>query len=167
VIRTPATADLCDAHEEALRNGQLQLAGPGLHALGRRPAFCGQAVTLKLFEDNSLVAESVAQPGAGRVLVVDGAGSLRTALVGGNLARSAEQNGWAGLVIYGAVRDAAEIDACDLGVRALGTCPRRSVKRGAGERDVLVAFLGVTIRPGDWLYADRDGLLVSERALHA
>ena len=159
------TTDLCDANEAALADGSLRAFDPGLIVLGGRAAFAGPAVTLKLHEDNSLVAEAVKQPGAGRVLVVDGGGSLRCALFGGNLATAAAANGWAGVVIYGCARDAGEINAADIGVRALALHPRRSLKRGEGQRDVAVSFLGVTVRPGEWIYADADGVLVSARAL--
>lgn len=164
-MKSPATSDLCDAHPELLADGSLAVLQPGLIAFGRHAAFHGPVVTLKLFEDNSLLADVVKTPGRGRVLVVDGGGSLRCAVLGGNLAAAAASNQWAGAVIHGAVRDAGEIDACEIGVRALGLDPRRSVKRGAGESDVAVSFLGATIRPGDWLYADRDGVLVSRKRL--
>lgn len=163
----PATTDLCDANEGALRDGTVQVFAPGLLAVGRRMRFAGPAVTLKLFEDNSLLAELVKTPGEGRVVVVDAGGSLRCAVFGGNLAQAAAAQGWQGLVIFGAVRDADEIDACDIGVRALAFHPRRSLKRGAGERDIPVTFLGATVRPGDWIYADRDGVLCSPSALQA
>jgi regulator of ribonuclease activity A len=162
-----ATSDLCDAHPALLADGSIVVLQPGLIALGRRAAFHGPVVTLKLFEDNSLLADIVKTPGRGRVLVVDGGGSLRCAVLGGNLAAVAAGNLWAGAVIYGAVRDAGEIDGCEIGVRALGVDPRRSVKRGAGDVDVPVSFLGATIRPGDWLYADGDGVLVSRQRLDA
>ena len=162
-----ATSDLCDAHPDRLADGSAVVLQPGLIALGRQIAFHGEVVTLKLFEDNSLLADIVKTPGQGRVLVVDGGGSLRCAVFGGNLAAAAARSAWAGLIVYGAVRDAGEIDDCELGVRALGLDPRRSIKRGAGERDVAVSFLGATIRPGDWLYADRDGVLVSRVRLDA
>lgn len=161
-----ATTDLLDAHEADIETGRVRVLQPGFIALGRRQAFAGEVVTLKLFEDNSLLAELVKTPGAGRVVVVDAGGSLRCGVFGGNLAAAAERNGWAGLVIYGCARDADEIDACDIGLRALALNPRRSSKRGEGQRDIAVAFLGVTIRPGDWLYADRDGVIVSDRPLH-
>ncbi len=161
-----ATTDLLDAHEEEVENGNVQVMQPGLIALGKRPAFAGTVVTLKLFEDNSLLAELVKTAGGGRVLVVDAGGSLRCGVFGGNLAAAAATNGWSGVVIYGCARDADEIDRCDLGVRALGLNPRRSVKRGEGQRDVAVTFLGVTVRPGSWLYADRDGVVVSKHQLH-
>lgn len=160
------TADLLDAHEAALAEGRVQVLQPGFMVLGGRRSFGGPVTTLKLFEDNSLLAEVVRAPGAGRVLVVDGGGSLRCALLGGNLAAAAAVNGWAGIVINGCVRDADEIDACNLGVRALALNPRRSPKRGEGQRDAIVSFLGATIRPGQWLYADRDGVIVSDAALH-
>jgi regulator of ribonuclease activity A len=162
-----ATTDLCDAHEAALAAGAVQVLTPGLRSFGRRSKFAGPAVTLKLFEDNSLLAEAVRTEGRGRVLVVDGGGSMRCAVLGGNLAKAAGQNGWAGVVIDGAVRDVAELAECDVGVLALGTHPRRSNKRGAGERDIPVAVRGARVVPGDWIYADADGVLVSPQALHA
>ena len=160
-----ATSDLCDAHPALLADGSIVVLQSGLISLGRHVSFHGSVVTLKLFEDNSLLADMVKTPGRGRVLVVDGGGSLRCAVLGGNLAVAAASNQWAGAVIYGAVRDAGEIDGCEIGVRALGLDPRRSVKRGVGEVDVPVSFLGATIRPGNWLYSDRDGVLVSRQRL--
>ena len=160
-----STTDLCDAHEDRLHDGRLQVMAPGLVGLGARADFAGPAATLKLFEDNSLLAETVKTPGQGRVLVVDAGGSLRCAVFGGNLAKAAADNGWSAVVINGAARDADEIDACAVAVRALALHPRRSVKRGVGERDVPVSFLGVTVRPGDWVYGDRDGVLVSRGPL--
>jgi regulator of ribonuclease activity A len=161
----PATADLCDANDAALAAGTLQVMLPGLISLGARRAFAGPAVTLKVFEDNVLVANALKAPGLGRVLVVDAGGSLRCAVVGGNLAAAAASNGWAGIVINGCARDAGEIDAVDIGVRALALHPRRSAKRGEGQCDAAVTMLGVTVRPGDWVYADADGVLVSATAL--
>jgi regulator of ribonuclease activity A len=163
---TTSTTDLCDANEDALAEGTLRVFDPGFIVLGARTAFAGPAATVKVFEDNTLVAEAVKTPGEGRVLVVDAGGSLRCAVFGGNLAASAAKNGWAGVVINGAARDAGEINAADLGVRALALHPRRSVKRGEGQRDLPVTFLGVTVRPGEWIYADADGVLVSARALN-
>lgn len=160
-----ATTDLCDANEPALADGRVQVMQPGLIALGQRSAFSGPAVTLKLFEDNSLLADAVKTPGQGRVLVVDAGGSLRCAVLGGNLATAAAKNAWAGIIIYGCARDSAEINAEPLGVRALALHPRRSIKRGEGQRDLTVSFLGVTVRPGDWIYADADGVIVSTIAL--
>lgn len=163
----PSTTDLCDAHEPLFATEELHVLSAPWLVLGSRVAFCGQAVTLKLFEDNSLLAEAVKAAGAQRVLVVDAGGSTRCAVLGGNLAVTAQRSGWAGAVITGAVRDVAEIDACALGVRALALSPRRSIKRGVGERDVPVSLLGVIVRPGDWIYADRDGVLVARRRLHS
>ncbi len=156
-----ATADLCDAFEDRLTDGRLRVVEPGLLSFGRRRSFSGQVRTLKLFEDNSLLAQAVKRPGSGNVLVVDGGGSPQRALLGGNLAKAAADNGWSGIIVFGAVRDVDEIDACDIGVRALAVCPRRSLKRGTGEIDVVVEFLGARLRPGEWVYADRDGVVVS------
>lgn len=162
-----ATTDLCDANEAALADGSLRVLAPGLIALGARAAFAGRASTLKAFEDTALLAETVKTPGEGRVLVVDAGGSLRCAVFGGNLAAAAARNGWSGVIVNGCVRDPAEIAAVDLGVRAIALHPRRAGKRGGGERDVPVSLLGVTVRPGEWIYADADGVLVSARALTA
>jgi regulator of ribonuclease activity A len=161
-----ATTDLCDAHEAAIESGDLQVLAPGLRSFGMRSKFAGQATTLKLFEDNLLLAEAVRGAGAGRVLVVDAGGSVRCAVMGGNLAKAAEHNGWAGVVISGAIRDVGEIAACDIGVLALAVNPRRPAKRG-GERDVLVTVQGARVAPGAWVYADADGAIVSPRPLHA
>lgn len=162
----PATTDLCDAHEALFDSGELRVLGPGLLAFGARTRFCGPARTVKLFEDNTLLAQAVKEPGAGQVLVVDAGGSTRCAVLGGNLARAAADNGWAGLIIYGAVRDVDEIDGCAIGVRALAVMPRRSIKRGEGQRDLVVEVFGQRVRPGDWVYADRDGVVVSASPLH-
>ena len=153
---TATTTDLSDAHPEA------QVCDPvfGVH-LGGRPSFSGPITTLKVFEDNSLVREIVQTPGEGRVLVVDGGGSLRCGLFGGNLAVAAARNGWSGVVINGCARDADEIDAEQIGVRALALHPRRS-ERGlhSGQAGIPVHFAGVLFREGEWLLADRDGVLV-------
>jgi regulator of ribonuclease activity A len=163
----PPTADLCDANEALFDGGELRLLAPGLLSFGARARFCGIARTVKLFEDNSLLAEAVKEPGEGQVLVVDAGGSARCAVLGGNLARNAADNGWAGLVVFGAVRDVDEIDGCAIGVRALAVTPRRSIKRGEGQRDLVVTVFGARVRPGDWVYADRDGVLVCARPLHS
>ncbi|HYF60432.1 MAG TPA: ribonuclease E activity regulator RraA [Burkholderiaceae bacterium] len=160
-----ATTDLCDAHEDRLRDGRLRVAPPPWIALGALARFAGPAVTLRVPDDNSLVRAALETPGAGRVLVVDGGASLRCALLGGNLGRLGERNGWSGVIVNGCARDADELDGCRLGVRALALHPRRSDKRGLGERDVPLAFAGLTVRPGDWIYADRDGWLVASEAL--
>jgi regulator of ribonuclease activity A len=151
----PSTPDLSDGAPEA-RALELQWRD-----YGARAAFCGQAVTIKCFEDNSLVKACVAEPGAGRVIVVDGGGSLRRALLGDQLAMQAADNGWAGLLIWGAVRDVEILAGLPLGIKALGQCPRKTEKRGEGQRELRLCFGGTTIDPGEWVYADRNGVLVS------
>lgn len=160
-----STTDLCDAHEDLLESGEVQVVQCAWQWFGARRAFAGPARVLLAFEDNSLVADALRKPGQGSVLVIDGGGSLRRALVGGNLAQAAQANGWTGIVVHGMVRDRAELDAAEVGICALGLCPRRSVKRGQGVPDVALAFGGATIRAGDWIYADADGVLVSRRCL--
>lgn len=156
-----ATTDLCDAHE-----GKVRVAAPIFRSFGGKAAFHGPIATLKLFEDNGLVRQTLDTPGQGRVLVIDGGGSLRRALLGDQLAALAVKNGWAGLVIWGAIRDAAAIGTMDLGVFALATIPLKTVKKNLGETDVPVSFAGVDFCPGEWLYADADGVIVSSTALH-
>ncbi|MFM0740965.1 ribonuclease E activity regulator RraA [Paraburkholderia xenovorans] len=160
-----ATADLCDAHEDQLALGTLRVLEPVFHLFSRTESFSGEALTLKVFEDNGLVRAVLQEKGAGRVLVVDGGGSLRSALVGGNLAQLAEQSGWAGIVINGCVRDALELNEINIGVAALTTCPRRCQQLGAGARDVPVQLPGALVRPGEWIYADIDGVLVASAPL--
>ncbi len=155
------TADLYDAHGDAL-----QVASPLLRDYGGRRAFHGPVATLKVHEDNSLVREALGEPGAGRVLVVDGGGSLRCALLGDNLARMAAANGWAGVVIHGCIRDSVEIGKLPVGVKALATHPAKSLKRGEGQRDVTVRFADVVFEPGSYLYADEDGIVVATGPLH-
>lgn len=147
------TADLVDRHGSELRVCDTQF-----RQFGGRRIFAGPVRTVTCHEDNGLLRELVRAPGAGCVLVVDGAGSLRTALVGDVLAGAAAANGWSGLVLHGAVRDSAALSALDLGVKALGTNPRTSGKTGAGAVDVPVTFGGVTFYPGDVLHADDDGI---------
>ena len=149
------TADLCDEHEDLV-----QIAEPGLIPFGQRQRFYGEIVTLKLFEDNSLVREAVATDGQGKVLVVDGGGSLRCALLGDLLAAKAVANHWSGMIINGCIRDSADIDEMDIGVRAITTCPLKSIKKGVGEKDIPVRFLGVSFQPGEYVYVDEDELLV-------
>ena len=150
-----ATTDLSDEHPEA------QVCDPVFRSYGGRVAFSGTIATLKVFEDNTLVRAAVEQPGEGRVLVVDGGASVRCALLGGNLAVEAARNGWAGVVVNGAVRDVDEIDAQPIGVRALATFPRRSQKGlHSGQVGLPVVFAGVVFHDGAWLCADRDGIVV-------
>jgi regulator of ribonuclease activity A len=152
---TTATTDLCDAHPEA------QVCDPVFRSFGGRPAFSGPITTVKVFEDNTLIKQAVEGPGNGRVLVVDGGGSTRCGLVGGNLAVSAATNGWAGIVVHGCIRDADELAGQPIGVRALAAYPRKS-ERGlhSGQVGRTVVFAGVTFREGDWLCADSDGIVV-------
>lgn len=154
------TADLYDANE-----GEVQVAEGVFAAFGRRPRFAGPIATLKVHEDNPLVKETLRSPGDGRVLVVDGGGSMRTALIGDKLAGFGADNGWSGIVVWGCIRDSAVIDTLDIGVRCLGTTPRRSSKHGFGERDLSVRFANVRFDPGAWLYADEDGILVADHRL--
>lgn len=152
---TTATADLYDEFGEDLQSLALQL-----RCFGRHASFEGAIRTIRCFEDNALVKSTLATPGDGAVLVVDGAGSLNTALIGDMIAESAVANGWSGVVIHGAIRDSVAIDGLELGVKALGTNPRKSAKAGAGEIDVDLEFGGVVFRPGARLYSDADGILV-------
>jgi regulator of ribonuclease activity A len=162
-----ATCDLLDDNEarEGKEGLVIQVVAPMFKSYGAHPKFSGRIATLKVFEDNSLVREALASPGEGRVLVVDGGGSLRCALVGDQLGALGVRNGWAGIVVWGCIRDSVVINGQAIGIRALATNPRKSIKKGAGDKDVDVSFGGVTFRPGDWLYADEDGVIVSTQAL--
>jgi regulator of ribonuclease activity A len=159
-----ASCDLCDAHKNDT-DGDFRVLPPVFKDYGQRIKFAGQVSTVKCFEDNTLVKAAVDSPGLGRVLVVDGGASLRRALVGGNLGKAAAKNGWAGVVVDGCVRDSAELAACDVGIRALALMPWPTEKRNEGQKDVAVQIQGVWVRPGDWLYADEDGIVVSSKAL--
>ena len=158
------TPDLCDEFEAELGQS-LRVVAPMFQRYGGRNSFAGEIVTLKIFEDNSLVREAVGEKGQGKVLVIDGGGSLRCALVGDQLAILAQSNGWEGLVVYGCIRDSGDINGIDIGVRALNTHPQKSIKKGVGDRNIAVTFGGVTFKPGEYLYADDDGVLVSSTAL--
>lgn len=153
------TADLTDQHADA------QIAAPVFDSFGGKTEFSGIISTVRCFEDNSFVRQALETPGERGVLVVDGGGSLKCALLGDILAEMAHKNDWTGLVIYGCVRDTTVLRTIDIGVRALAACPLKSVKRNVGERDVVVSFAGVEFTPGHHLYADSDGIIVSERAL--
>jgi len=159
------TTDLLDNNETLIQQEQLRIIAPMFQPYGGKTAFAGQIVTLKLFEDNSLVRAVLGEPGAGKVLVVDGGGSMRCALLGDQLAEMAVKNGWEGVVVYGCIRDSAAINGLPLGVRALNTHPLKTVKKNVGERDVNVTFGGVTLKPGEWLCADEDGVIVSTTSL--
>jgi regulator of ribonuclease activity A len=160
------TCDLCDANESRLADGTLRVMTPGLHCFGQHHKFYGRAATLKVFEDNALVRSMLETQGSGQILVIDGGASVRCALVGGNLGALAAKNGWAGIIVNGSVRDSEELATCGLGILALGTCPVRSQKAGRGESHVQVQLCGVIVRPGDWVYVDSDGSLVSSLPLH-
>ncbi len=153
----PATTDLCDKHGD-----RVQVAEPVFRSFGGNPSFGGRVTTVQVFEDNVLVAEALERPGQGAVLVVDGAGSLRCALLGDRLGARAVANGWSGVVVHGCVRDADALARLPLGVRALNVHPRRSAKNGTGSRDVPVRFAGLRIDPGAYLYADTDGIVLSD-----
>ncbi|WP_228141655.1 ribonuclease E activity regulator RraA [Marinobacter sp. X15-166B] len=153
------TPDLCDQFPDVV------VVEPGFRNYGGVSAFGGEVVTVKCFEDNSVVRAQVGLPGKGRVLVVDGGGSRRAALLGDMLAAQAASNGWAGLIINGCIRDVDVIGQTQLGVQALGTHPRRTEKRNQGDLDVPVTFGGVTFRPGQFVYADNNGIILSERPL--
>jgi regulator of ribonuclease activity A len=154
------TCDLCDLHD-----AQVRVLDLPLRDFGGRLAFNGLVSTIRAAEDNSRVREAVAEPGLGRVLVIDAGGSTLRAMLGDLLAAKASENGWAGVVVFGVIRDSGAIGGLNLGVKALGTCPRKTDKLGEGERDVDVEFGGIRIRPGDWLCADEDGVVVADTDL--
>ena len=161
-----ATTDLCDQFENDIHAGLIHVLPPVFQSYGQAQAFHGQAVTFKVFEDNTLIKKALENDnGTGKVMIVDGGASVRCALVGGNIAKAGTQNGWAGIVVDGCVRDTGEINELAIGVRALAAMPLRSLKKGAGERDLGVYIQGVRVNPGDWVYADADGVVVSPKAL--
>lgn len=155
-----STPDLCDDNPSSVFVTELQWQN-----YGGNSAFYGEVVTVKCFEDNSLVKENCSKPGDGKVLVVDGGGSMRKALLGDMIAAEAVKNNWAGLVINGCVRDVDILCDLSLGVKALGSMPLKTEKRGLGDLNIPIRFGGVDIRPGQFLYADNNGVLVSETAL--
>lgn len=162
-----STCDFCDAHKDD-HSGRFRVLAPRYQNFGGAPVFAGQVVTVRCHEDNTLVKQILEQEqGQGRVLVVDGAASLSRALVGGNIAAAAARNGWSGIVVHGAVRDATELSATALGIRALALVPMPTSRAGQGQRDVPVTLDGRLVRPGEWLYADGDGMVVCDTALHA
>ena len=158
---TFATADLCDAHADVVKVCQTPF-----RSFGQIAAFHGPIRTLSVLDDNALVRQTLERPGQGAVLVVNGGGSLKRALVGDNLAKLALDNSWAGVVVHGAVRDVAVINTMNVGVKALGTVPLRADRDVIGEIDIPTAFGGVIFTPGDWLYSDADGVIVSPLRLH-
>ncbi|WP_207062170.1 ribonuclease E activity regulator RraA [Motiliproteus sp. SC1-56] len=152
--------DLCDRFAD-----KVAVVTPIFASFGARRVFGGQIVTIKAFEDNSLVREQVSEPGAGKVLVVDAGGSLRRAMLGDMLAAKAAANGWEGIVIWGCVRDVEALGETDIGVKALAAHPMKTEKRGLGDLNVAVTFGGVTFEPGHYLYADNNGMLVAAEPL--
>lgn len=158
-VNTIVTPDICDAYPE------VSVIAPLFTNFGGVRAFSGPVRTVTCFEDNSMVKQAVGEPGDGAVLVVDGGGSQRCAMLGDMLAQKAADNGWAGIVMYGCVRDVDILARTQLGVQALGSHPRRSNKRGEGTRDITVDIAGVSVRPGQWLYADNNGIVIAEQAL--
>lgn len=154
-----STCDLCDAYRSDT-SARLRVLPPVLRDFGGVQAFCGPVATVKCHEDNTPVKAAVESPGQGRVLVVDGGGSLRRALLGGNLAAAAARNGWVGIVVDGCVRDARELSAAGIGIRALALHPLPTERRVSGQSELPIQVQGVWVRPGDWLYADADGIVV-------
>ena len=152
--------DICDQFLD-----DITVLDSAFHDYGGRERFSGEIVTIKCFEDNSLVGEAVRQPGEGRVLVVDGGGSMRRALLGDLLAAAAAENGWQGLLIYGCVRDVEILRTIELGVKALAVCPVKTEKRGEGQSDVPLRFAGALMEPGQYLYADANGVVVAKDKL--
>ena len=155
-----ATADLYDNHGESLR-----VLAPIFRDYGGNKIFEGEVLTLKAFEDNTLVRATLETPGNGRVLVVDAGGSMRCAMVGDQLAELGVKNSWAGIVVYGCIRDVGPISELEIGVKALGSNPRKSVKKGAGETELSLRFAEVEIKTGDYLYADLDGIVIADSKL--
>lgn len=154
------TCDLCDENPDDVR-----VLEPMLSQFGGRECFGGEIVTVKCFEDNSRVKETLGTPGAGKVLVVDGGGSLRCALLGDMIGEDAVKNGWEGVIVYGCVRDVDALGTLDLGVQALASIPLKSNRRGEGQKDIPVTFGGVTFRSGEYVYADNNGVVVSAKRL--
>ncbi len=155
------TADLCDDFID-----EVQVAEPVFRSFGKLSSFHGKAHAIKVFEDNVLVRSALETEGEGRILVVDGGGSTRCALVGDRLASLAINNNWAGIIIYGCLRDSADINRMEIGIKALNTTPVKSIKRGEGQTEIPIHFAGIKIKEGDYIYSDEDGILVAEKALH-
>ena len=154
------TPDLCDDNPDLI-----QVVEPVFTNFGGKRSFGGEIVTIKCFEDNSLVKEHAGYPGSGKVMVVDGGGSLRKALLGDMIAANAVKNGWEGLVIFGCIRDVDAIGSLDLGVQALNTIPLKTEKLGVGELNLPIQFAGANFKPGEFIYADNNGIITSPKAL--
>lgn len=157
-----STPDVCDAHEAEIATGKVKILDGIFKNYGKHDSFFGQAVTIKCFEDNSVLKKLVDTAGEGRVIVMDGGGSQRRAILGDMLAEKAANNGWAGLVINGCIRDCDEIADTEIGVKALNTHPMKTEKRGLGDLSVAVTFAGHTIESGNWVYSDNNGIVVSD-----
>lgn len=160
-----STCDLCDAHRDALHSNALRVLPPVFRSYGKITRFRGQIATLQCHEDNALLRAMLESAGMARVLAVDGGGSLNRALMGGKLAALAAQNGWAGVLINGCVRDVAEVIQAPIGVLALASMPAPPEKHGKGMRDTAIHIQNVIVRPGEWLYADEDGVIISHEML--
>jgi len=154
------TADLCDDFSD-----NLQIVAPLFLAFGGNRRFSGTIQTVKIFEDNVLVRQMLSEKVNGDVLVVDGGGSLRCALLGDMLAKMGYQNGWSGVIVYGCIRDSVDINDMPIGVRALQTNPLKSIRKGWGDKNISVTFAGATFNPGEHLYADEDGIILSKTAI--
>lgn len=154
------TADLCDDFSD-----NLQIVTPLFQSFGGTARFSGKIQTVKIFEDNVLVREMLSENADGDVLVIDGGGSLRCALLGDMLAEMGCKNGWAGVIVYGCIRDSVDINNMPIGVRAIQTNPLKSIKKGWGDKNISVTFAGATFNPGDFLYADEDGIILSKTAI--
>jgi len=163
-MATVPTCDLCDTHKGDT-SGAFRVLPPVFQAYGGQPAFAGPVRTVRCFEDNTSVKALLESPGQGQVLVVDGGASVRRALVGGNIAAAAAQQGWAGVVVNGCVRDVAELAVTPIGIRALALIPLPTERKQPGQVDVPVQIQGVWVRPGDWLVADADGIVVLDPSL--
>lgn len=161
---------MCDVHhpesvDDIAAGRKVAIAQPVFRDYGGSRKFSGPVSTVKCFENNPLVRKALEEEGRGRVLVVDAGGSMRCAVLGDNLAAMGERNGWSGVIVNGCIRDSADIAGMAIGVKALATHPLKSSKRDPGLRDVPVTFAGVTFRPGDWVYADGDGVILSPEEL--
>jgi regulator of ribonuclease activity A len=155
-----STADISDNHRE-----KVKATDPIFKDFGARKNFWGEIVTLKIFEDNSFVRKMLAEDGTGKVLVIDGGGSMRCALLGDQLGELAVKNDWVGVVIFGCLRDSEALGTMPLGIKALGTHPFKTEKRNEGQENLSVSFAGVTFTPGEYIYCDADGILVSAQKL--
>lgn len=155
-----STPDLCDAYPDSVF-----IAEPIFKSYGAKPSFGGQIVTVKCFDDNSRVKELAATDGAGKVMVVDGGGSLKRALLGDLVAESARENNWEGIIIYGCIRDVEVISEIGIGIKALNSSPLKTERKGKGELNVSVTFAGVTFNPGEYVYSDATGIVVSPTEL--